>query len=57
MNTAPKDVTYRVCNECGDVFGMSGQVAFGLARPVKASRNVMGDVMKGTCPKHKKRHE
>lgn len=57
MNTSPKDVSYRVCGECGDVFGMSGQTAFGLARPVKPTRNVMGDVMKGTCPKHKRKSE
>lgn len=48
MNTSPKEISYRECKICGDVYGVSGQVAFGLARHVNPNAEP------GICPKHKR---
>ena len=49
MNTSPKEVCYRECTVCGEVYGVSGQVAFRLAR--QGDTQVTGT---GICPKHKR---
>ena len=50
MNTTPKEVVYRLCTICGDVYGVSGQVAFRLARQCQPTATP------GVCPKHPRKH-